>query len=84
MDLEDQILELLKSASGSLLDDMALIDTLEASKITSRNGAEALQVIELYDSFPLPEEFEVERLRRTFEKGKTATDGIACKRQNLG
>ncbi len=27
---------------------------------------------------------EVERLRRTFEKGKTATDGIACKRQNLG
>eukprot|EP00884_Botryococcus_braunii_P014223 jgi/Botrbrau1/22801/Bobra.0132s0126.1 len=46
MELEDQILELLKSASGSLLDDMALIDTLEASKTTSRNGAEALQTAE--------------------------------------
>jgi ATP-binding dynein motor region len=44
MDLEDQILQLLRSASGSLLDDMALIDTLEASKITSRKGAAALQV----------------------------------------
>lgn len=43
VDLEDQILELLQTASGSLLDDMALIDALEASKATARDGAIALQ-----------------------------------------
>ena len=42
--LEDQILELLSSASGSLLDNVDLIDALDRSKITYEEINASLQV----------------------------------------
>ena len=46
LDLETKILNLLSSAKGSLLDDTALIDTLQQSKSTSENVKEALLISE--------------------------------------
>jgi len=45
-ELEDRILALLSSASGSLLDNMALIDTLDASKTTWEEVNASLAVAE--------------------------------------
>jgi dynein heavy chain len=45
-DLEDTILQLLSSASGSLLDNLALINTLDASKTTWEEINESLRVAE--------------------------------------
>jgi dynein heavy chain, axonemal len=45
-ELENQILSLLKTATGSLLDDEGLINTLQASKHTSEAVTEDLRVSE--------------------------------------
>ncbi|CAB4033595.1 dynein heavy chain 2, axonemal-like [Paramuricea clavata] len=45
-DLEDQILRLLQTAQGSLLDDEELVNTLNSSKQTSQEIGEQLQVSE--------------------------------------
>lgn len=45
-DLEDRILALLSSASGSLLDNVALIDTLDASKTTWEEVNASLAIAE--------------------------------------
>lgn len=44
LELEDQILELLSSASGSLLDNIELIKALDQSKTTYEEVNEALKV----------------------------------------
>ncbi|WAR21987.1 DYH2-like protein [Mya arenaria] len=46
VELEDEILRLLNETKGSLLDDEALVNTLQASKITSQEVSEQLQVSE--------------------------------------
>lgn len=43
-DLEDEILQLLSSATGSLLDNIQLINTLDASKTTWEQVNQSLQV----------------------------------------
>lgn len=43
-ELEDQILQLLSSATGSLLDNIQLINTLDASKTTWEQVNQSLQV----------------------------------------
>lgn len=45
-ELEDEILRLLQTAQGSLLDDEQLVNTLNSSKTTSQEVAEQLQVSE--------------------------------------
>eukprot|EP00961_Rhodomonas_salina_P115621 1556302-Rhodomonas_salina.1 len=45
-DLENQILYLLSSAKGSLLDDASLVDTLQNSKVTAEEVGEQLRVSE--------------------------------------
>ncbi|KAK5609612.1 Dynein heavy chain 2, axonemal [Crenichthys baileyi] len=42
-DLEDEILRLLNEASGSLLDDVQLVNTLQASKVTASKVSEQLE-----------------------------------------
>lgn len=44
-DLEDEILQLLSSATGSLLDNIQLINTLDASKTTWEQVNQSLQVL---------------------------------------
>jgi dynein heavy chain len=46
VDLEDEILQLLSQSSGSLLDDLALVDALQQSKTTSEEVTQQLQVAE--------------------------------------
>ena len=46
VDLEDEILRLLSESTGSLLDDIELVDTLEVSKETSREVNTQLKVAE--------------------------------------
>lgn len=46
-DLEDEILQLLSSATGSLLDNIQLINTLDASKTTWEQVNQSLQVCSL-------------------------------------
>lgn len=46
LQLEDTVLQLLSSASGSLLDNVALIDALDASKATWEEVKESLRVAE--------------------------------------
>lgn len=43
-DLEDEILRLLSESTGSLLDDVNLVDTLQDSKIISEEVTQQLQV----------------------------------------
>ncbi|XP_064408838.1 dynein axonemal heavy chain 2 [Latimeria chalumnae] len=45
-ELEDEILRLLNEATGSLLDDVQLVNTLQTSKVTATEVAEQLQVSE--------------------------------------
>uniref|UniRef100_A0A3P9PK94 Dynein axonemal heavy chain 2 n=1 Tax=Poecilia reticulata TaxID=8081 RepID=A0A3P9PK94_POERE len=45
-DLEDEILRLLNEASGSLLDDVQLVNTLQVSKVTSSQVTEQLETSE--------------------------------------
>ncbi|XP_054907024.1 dynein axonemal heavy chain 2 isoform X1 [Poeciliopsis prolifica] len=45
-DLEDEILRLLNEASGSLLDDVQLVNTLQASKVTASQVTEQLETSE--------------------------------------
>jgi dynein heavy chain len=45
-ELEDTILALLSSATGSLLDNVALINTLDASKTTWEEVNQSLKVSE--------------------------------------
>ena len=45
-ELEDQILHLLSSAEGSLLDDPTLVDVLQVSKTTSNEVTEQLEIAE--------------------------------------
>ena len=45
-ELEDEILHLLSSAEGSLLDDPTLVDVLQVSKTTSIEVTEQLEVAE--------------------------------------
>ena len=45
-ELEDQILHLLSSAEGSLLDDPTLVDVLQVSKTTSIEVTEQLEIAE--------------------------------------
>ncbi|KAK1153304.1 dynein heavy chain 2, axonemal [Acipenser oxyrinchus oxyrinchus] len=45
-ELEDEILRLLNEATGSLLDDVQLVNTLQTSKMTATEVAEQLQVTE--------------------------------------
>ncbi|KAM4714769.1 dynein axonemal heavy chain 2 [Anableps anableps] len=45
-DLEDEILRLLSEASGSLLDDVQLVNTLQTSKVTSSQVSEQLETSE--------------------------------------
>ena len=53
-ELEDQILQLLSSATGSLLDNIQLINTLDASKTTWEQVNQSLQVCLPHPSSPLP------------------------------
>ena len=46
VDLENEILRLLASAKGSLLDDATLVDTLQTSKVTAEEVTEQLKVSE--------------------------------------
>jgi len=46
VDLENEILRLLSSAKGSLLDDASLVDTLQTSKVTAEEVGEQLKVSE--------------------------------------
>src|SRR3546814_5574756 len=46
VELEDNILRLLTKSKGSLLDDLELINTLQASKVTSEDVSEQLRVAE--------------------------------------
>ena len=45
-DLEDEILRLLSESTGSLLDDMHLVNTLQDSKTISEEVTQQLQVSE--------------------------------------
>lgn len=45
-DLEDEILRLLSESTGSLLDDMNLVNTLQDSKTISEEVTQQLQVID--------------------------------------
>ncbi|XP_047429543.1 dynein axonemal heavy chain 2 [Mugil cephalus] len=45
-DLEDEILRLLNEATGSLLDDVQLVNTLQTSKVTSTEVSEQLETSE--------------------------------------
>lgn len=47
-DLEDEILRLLSESTGSLLDDMNLVNTLQDSKTISEEVTQQLQVQILY------------------------------------
>uniref|UniRef100_A0A8C1Q525 Dynein, axonemal, heavy chain 2 n=1 Tax=Cyprinus carpio TaxID=7962 RepID=A0A8C1Q525_CYPCA len=49
-ELEDEILRLLNEASGSLLDDVQLVNTLQTSKVTATEVAEQLEISELTES----------------------------------
>ncbi|XP_052234681.1 dynein axonemal heavy chain 2-like isoform X14 [Dreissena polymorpha] len=46
VELEDEILRLLNETKGSLLDDEQLVNTLQASKVTSQEVSEQLQISE--------------------------------------
>ena len=47
VELEDEILRLLAESTGSLLDDENLVTTLQASKVTSEEVTEQLEVAEV-------------------------------------
>lgn len=47
-DLEDEILRLLSESTGSLLDDMNLVNTLQDSKTISEEVTQQLQVRRLF------------------------------------
>ncbi|XP_056602033.1 dynein axonemal heavy chain 2 isoform X3 [Triplophysa dalaica] len=49
-ELEDEILRLLNEATGSLLDDVQLVNTLQTSKVTATEVAEQLEISELTES----------------------------------
>ncbi|XP_051578639.1 dynein axonemal heavy chain 2 [Myxocyprinus asiaticus] len=49
-ELEDEILRLLNEATGSLLDDVQLVNTLQNSKVTATEVAEQLEISELTES----------------------------------
>ena len=51
--MEDEILQLLSSATGSLLDNIQLMNTLDASKTTWEQGNQSLQVCPLARSLLL-------------------------------
>ncbi|KAG7255155.1 hypothetical protein CRUP_006429, partial [Coryphaenoides rupestris] len=59
-ELEDEILRLLNEASGSLLDDVQLVNTLHSSKVTASRVAEQLETSEQTEGkIDMAREFQV-------------------------
>lgn len=59
LDLENKILKLLSEATGSLLDDEVLVETLQVSKVTSEEVTEQLAVAE-------EKEIKIDQSRRDY------------------
>ncbi|XP_034551682.1 dynein heavy chain 2, axonemal-like [Notolabrus celidotus] len=76
-DLEDEILRLLNEATGSLLDDLQLVNTLQASKVTSTEVSEQLESSE-------QTEIEIDSAREAYRPCAQRASILFCVLNDMG